>query len=290
MYDHTFTDADPHPTEHWTPTDILVASSNVGTIKIAEQLGKDKLDAALRRFGLGTPTGLDFPHETRGRLLDPDEWSGTSLGSIAIGQGISVTAMQMLGTFNVIANDGVYVAPRLVDAVVRPDGTKHELPAPARRRVVSEATARMVGTMMTKVVSEQTGTGTRAQVPGYTVAGKTGTARKPMTPSLPDDGYRDLQGRYHYVATFAGFVPAEKPELSIIVVIDEPDPSKGGYFASDVSAPAFAELARYALRLYDIPPAAVAAEANGVPDVAESAKGFDDAVPATESTGDDQGG
>jgi cell division protein FtsI (penicillin-binding protein 3) len=165
--------------------------------------------------------------------------------------------------------------------------------------------------MMTKVVSEQTGTGTRAQVPGYNVAGKTGTARKPVTPSMPEIGYMDLQGHYHYVATFAGFVPAEKPELSIIVVIDEPDPTKGGYFASDVSAPAFSELARYALRHYDIPPASVSNEAAGVPDVSESAKGFSDApvpeqVPSTEPatttvttaptdgvgapTGDDQGG
>jgi cell division protein FtsI (penicillin-binding protein 3) len=311
MYDHTFTDHDPHPTEQWTPTDILVTSSNIGTIEIAQRLGKDRLDAALRRFGLGSPTGLDFPQETRGSLLAPEDWSGTSLGSISIGQGISVTAMQMLEAFNVIANDGEYVAPRLVDAIVRPDGTKRRMPPTARHRVVSENAAGMLRAMMTKVVSEQTGTGTRAQVPGYNVAGKTGTARKPVTPSMPDNGYMDLQGHYHYVATFAGFVPAEKPELSIIVVIDEPDPTKGGYFASDVSAPAFSELARYALRLYDIPPASVSNEAAGVPDVSESAKGFSDApvpeqVPSTEPatttvttaptdgvgapTGDDQGG
>ncbi|MBV9952547.1 MAG: penicillin-binding protein 2 [Acidimicrobiia bacterium] len=309
--DHEFTDHDEHPAELWTPTDILVTSSNVGTIEIAQRLGKTRLDAALRRFGLGRSTGLDFPQETRGSLLAPQDWSGTSLGSISIGQGISVTAMQMLEAFNVVANDGEYVAPRLVDAIVHPDGTKRRMPASAHRRVVSENTAAMLRAMMTKVVSEQTGTGTRAQVPGYNVAGKTGTARKPVTPSMPDNGYMDLNGRYHYVATFAGFVPAEKPELSIIVVIDEPDPSKGGYFASDVSAPAFSELARYALRLYDIPPASVS-QAAGVPDVSESAKGYSDAplpeqAPTTTepaettattaptdgvgaSTGDDKGG
>jgi cell division protein FtsI (penicillin-binding protein 3) len=278
MFDHEFTDDHDHETESWTPTDILVASSNVGTIQIAEKLGKDRLDAAMRRFGLGSPTGLDFPQETRGRLLDPKDWSGTSLGSIAIGQGVSVTAMQMLAAFNVIANDGTYVPPRLVDTVVAPDGTRRRQPTGANRRVVSEATARTVRAMMTKVVSEQAGTGTRAQVPGYNVAGKTGTARKPMTPSWPNDGYRDLQGRYHYVATFAGFVPAEDPELSIIVVVDEPTTE---YYASDVSAPAFSELARYALRRYDIPPAAVSAQAE-VPDVSESAKGVGDApLPVT---------
>jgi cell division protein FtsI (penicillin-binding protein 3) len=285
--DHEFTDDHNHEPEMWTPTDILVSSSNVGTIKIAQELGDDRLDAALRRFGLGAPTGLDFPRETRGRLLDPDEWSGTSLGSIAIGQGISVTAMQMLGAFNVIANDGTYVAPRLVEATVGADGTRRKTPVGARRRVVSEDTARTMQAMMAKVVSEQSGTGTRAQVPGYTVAGKTGTARKPMTPSMPDDGYKDLQGRYHYVATFAGFVPAEQPELSIIVVIDEPTTE---YYASDVSAPAFSELARYALRRYDIPPAAVRAQAE-VPEVSASARGVGDTpVPVPEddaATGDD---
>jgi cell division protein FtsI (penicillin-binding protein 3) len=95
-----------------------------------------------------------------------------------------------------------------------------------------------------------------------------------MTPSMPDDGYKDLQGRYHYVATFAGFVPAEQPELSVIVVIDEPTTE---YYASDVSAPAFSELARYALRRYDIPPATVSAQAEGVPDVSASARGVGDA-------------
>ena len=114
-------------TAQWTPTDILVTSSNVGTIKIAEQLGKERLDAALRRFGLGDAhRARSSRGETRGRLLDPEDYSGTSLGSIAIGQGISVTAMQMLGAFNVIANDGAYVAPRLVEATVAPDGTRRK--------------------------------------------------------------------------------------------------------------------------------------------------------------------
>ena len=135
---------------------------------------------------------------------------------------------------------------------------------------MSEDTARTVRAMMAKVVSERVPARAPARrCPGYTVAGKTGTARKPMTPSMPDDGYTDLEGRYHYVATFAGFVPAEQPELSIIVVIDEPTTE---YYASDVSAPAFSELARYALRRYDIPPAAVSAQAGACPTCRASAR------------------
>jgi cell division protein FtsI (penicillin-binding protein 3) len=240
--DHEFTDDHNHEPEVWTPTDILVSSSNVGTIKIAQELGPDRLDAALRRFGLGAPTGLDFPRETRGRLLDPAEWSGTSLGSIAIGQGISVTAMQMLGAFNVIANDGTYVAPRLVDATVGPDGTRRKTPVGARRRVVSEDTARTMQAMMAKVVSEQSGTGTRAQVPGYTVAGKTGTAAKPVP-----GGYSTSR----YVASFVGVVPAKDPRLVVLVQVDEPH---GAIWGGVVAAPAFAEIARSSLVELEVAP------------------------------------
>lgn len=246
--DHTFRDHDPHPTAQWNPVDILATSSNIGTIMLGQQLGKARLDAYLRDFGFGTSTALDFPGESAGLLLDVDEWSGTSIGSIPLGQGIAVTAMQMLGAYNVIANGGEYVEPRLVAATVDGDGVRHEVAPSDRRRVVSEQTARQVRDMLVAVVDA--GTGTLAQIDGYAVAGKTGTARKPQ----PNGGYEDAAGNYHYVSSFAGFAPAQDPQLSIIVVVDEPS---NGYFASQVAAPVFAELARFGLRQFRIPPPAV---------------------------------
>ena len=241
---HRFSDHDPHPPTRWTVSDILQHSSNVGTIMIAQQLGKGRIDQYLRKFGFGEKTGLGFPGEPRGLLLDPGDWAGTSIGSIPIGQSISVTALQMLLAYNTIANGGIYVAPKLVDATVDASGRQEAAPASERHRVVSERTAAQVNHMLAKVVSD--GTGTAAAIDGYTVAGKTGTARKPAENAR---GYEEGA----YIATFAGYVPAENPELAIIVVIDEP--RSGIYTAGQVSAPVFARLAQYGLRLFRIPPA-----------------------------------
>ncbi|MGH9273137.1 MAG: peptidoglycan D,D-transpeptidase FtsI family protein [Acidimicrobiales bacterium] len=242
--DHRYTDHDPHPTESYSVTRILSESSNIGTIKLAQMLGKDRLDSYLRRFGFGTKTALDFPNEAAGILLHPDRYSGTSIGSIPIGQGIAITALQMHEAYNVLANDGMYVPPKLVLETVDGTGTAHPVASGKPRRVVSESTAARMRDMLANVVAE--GTGTRGGITGYTVAGKTGTARKP----LATGGYQDASG-YHYVATFAGFVPAERPELSIIVVIDEP---AGDIYGGTVAAPVFADLAQYGLRLFRIPP------------------------------------
>jgi cell division protein FtsI (penicillin-binding protein 3) len=247
--DHLFTDHDPHPTKQWTPTDIMTTSSNIGTIMLAQQLGKDRLEDYMKRFGFGSRTGLGFPNESAGLLLPTDKWSGTSIGSIPIGQGIAVTAVQMLAAYNVIANEGVYVAPKLLKATVDGAGVEHATPAAERHRVVSATTAREVRDMMVEVV--RMGTGKAAAIDGYDVAGKTGTARKPQ----PNGTYRDAAGNYHYVATFAGFVPAQDPKLSVIVVIDEPSAS---IFASGVSAPVFAQVASYGLRQFRVPPPAEA--------------------------------
>jgi cell division protein FtsI (penicillin-binding protein 3) len=245
--DHEYSDDHEHPTVAMTVTDILAQSSNVGTIMLGQKLGAERLDRYLRAFGFGEKTALGFPNESGGILPDVDSWSGTSIGSIPIGQGIAVTAMQMLSAYNVIANDGVYVPPRLVDATVGPDGARQELQSGEGRRVVSERTAEQVRSMLVRAVTE--GTGTRAQVPGYTVGGKTGTARKPQ-----DTGtYRDEAGNYHYVAAFTGMVPAEDPQLSIIVVIDEPSET---IYGGTAAAPIFADLARFALSRFRIPPAA----------------------------------
>jgi cell division protein FtsI (penicillin-binding protein 3) len=247
VYDKEFLDGGHDAPVQWTPTDILTRSSNVGTILMGQRLGPERLDEYLRDFGFGDRTAIGFPNESPGLLPIPDDYSGTSLATIAMGQGISVTAMQMLAAYNTIANQGVYVAPKLVLATIDAEGNRVETPTSAHHRVISEDTANAVQDMMTYVVEE--GTGRRAQIDGYLAAGKTGTARKP----LPGGGYTDENGRFHYVATFAGFVPADDPQLTIIVVIDEPGTS---IYASQVAAPLFSQMATYVLRHQRVPPSA----------------------------------
>jgi cell division protein FtsI (penicillin-binding protein 3) len=246
--DAMFSDHDPHPTEQMSLTDILANSSNIGTIMLGQQIGPQKIDEYQRKFGFGSTTALAFPNESAGLMLPLDQWSGTSIATIPIGQGVAVTAMQMLQAYNVIANGGVYVEPKLVLATIGKDGTRHATAAAASHRVVSEQTAARVRDMMEQVVIA--GTGKEAAIDGYSVAGKTGTARKPQ----PGGGYQDGAGNYHYMATFAGFVPAEDPQLSAIVVLDEPTAT---IFASGASAPVFSRIASYGLRRFHIPPPAV---------------------------------
>jgi cell division protein FtsI (penicillin-binding protein 3) len=279
--DHRFRDDHHHADENMPITDILAESSNVGTIKLAQALGPERVDQYLRSFGFGGPTGLDLPGETNGLMLPVDEWSGTSIGSIPIGQGISVSAMQMLAAYNVIANNGRYVAPRLVDATIGTDGVRHEMQRSDRHDVIAPETSRAVREMLTQVVER--GTGKKAAVPGYSVAGKTGTARKP----LPNGAGYGKAGEYKYVSTFAGFVPAERPELSIIIVIDEPG-ADVSYYASDIAAPAFSQLARVALRDMQIPPSAgaTAPAGDGSQDVAGGDEDRTDS-PADGSGADD---
>ena len=243
--DGTFTDHDPHPTETMSLTDILANSSNIGTIMLGQKLGAERIDEYQRKFGYGSTTALNFPNESQGLMLPLKNWSGTSIGTIPIGQGVAVTALQMLEAYNVIANGGLYVDPKLVLATVGKDGTRTDTPPSGSRRVVSTQTAAEVRDMMEQVV--KAGTGTEAAIDGYTVAGKTGTARIPQ----PGGGYQDAAGNYHYEATFAGFVPAEDPQLSVIVVLDEPTAT---IFASGASAPVFSRIAAYALRRFQIPP------------------------------------
>jgi cell division protein FtsI (penicillin-binding protein 3) len=237
---HRFADHDPHPTEPLNVTDILTRSSNIGTIMLAQQLGEEKVKSYLERFGLGAPSGLDFPQETQG-IMNLGRWNGTDIAAVPIGQGVSVNALQMLQVFNTIANGGVWVQPQLVKSVVGADGTEKRAPAPRTRRVVSAETAKQMTAMMQNVVS--VGTGENAKIDGYNVAGKTGTAKKP-----------DERGGYEigaYFSSFAGFVPAESPRLSTIVVLDEPRPV---YYAGLVAAPVFARVSQYGLRLFKIPP------------------------------------
>jgi cell division protein FtsI (penicillin-binding protein 3) len=238
----TFHDAESHATEQLTATQILAQSSNIGTIEIAEGLGKSRLAQQIANLGFGAPTGLHFPGESEG-LVKPDtaSWSGSDIGSTPIGQDDAVTAQQVLDMINSVATGGVYVPPRLVRATVSNKGTVKALPAPATRRVFSPQVSAELTTMMQQVV--QDGTAVSAGVPGYSVAGKTGTAQ------IPDP----VHGGYvpgAYMATFAGFAPAQNPALSAIVVLDQPTPIFGGV----VAAPVFSQVMQYALHRYGVPP------------------------------------
>ena len=275
--DHQFSDNEAHPTEPWSTTDILVTSSNIGTIKIAQQLGREKVDGYLRRFGFGSATSTDFPGEVDGLMLPLDQWSGTSIGAIPIGQGLSVTALQMLAAYNVIANDGVYVAPKLVAATDKGSG-KRATEASNGRRVVSAETAQAVSGMLERVVSD--GTGKSAQVPGYPAAGKTGTARipQPGPHADPTDAYQDANGEYHYESSFVGFVAGA--DLSIIVTVQDAQTS---IYGSKVAAPVFAHLASLALRNEAIPPPALVRGA-AVPELSASAREIEGEDPGLVTT------
>jgi cell division protein FtsI (penicillin-binding protein 3) len=246
--DQRFSEHDYHGNVGWPVSTILAQSSNIGTIKLADMIGKDELYRYMKAFGFGEKTAVDFPNEQSGTVRAPEDWDCSSRGAFPIGQGVSVTPLQMLQAYNTIANGGLYVPPKLVNATVDADGTRHpNMPAEnAERRVISRETANKMNLMLRSVVQE--GTGTLAKITGYTPAGKTGTSRKPF----PGGGYTWPDGAMHYQATFVGFVPAEAPELSIIVVIDEP--TKEGIFGGVVAAPAFAKIGETALRHFAIAP------------------------------------
>jgi cell division protein FtsI (penicillin-binding protein 3) len=269
---HVFTEHDPHPVQSWSVTDIVANSSNVGAITIAGKLGKQRLNSYLRAFGVGGRTGLAFPGESAGILADPSKWYSTDMATIPIGQGgVSVTAVQMLAAYNSVANGGLYVAPKLVRATLDGQGRRKLTPPSTTRRVVTATAARQMTAMLDEVV--RVGTGQLAAVNGYTVAGKTGTARKPLEGGT---GYKAGA----YMSSFAGFVPAEKPAFSIMVILDEPTPIFGGL----VAAPVFADLAGYALREFRVPPPPPMA-VSAVPDTtAERAQPVGDADAGTTTT------
>jgi cell division protein FtsI (penicillin-binding protein 3) len=231
----TFTDAYSHPTETWSVQQIMERSSNVGTIKIADELGAEQLDHYLREFGYGRPTGVGFPGEGGGLLMPTADWWATSLPTIAIGQGVAVTLVQLANAYATLANDGVAVQPRIVRGTVGEDGRLTPAAAPTTREVVSAETSQQVRAMLEAAVNGEHGTGARAAVPGYSVAGKTGTARK------PNEGARGYSSEY--IATFVGFAPVEDPQLVVAVMVDEPRPFYGGI----VAAPLFSEVMQAAL-------------------------------------------
>ena len=242
--DKEFIEPYSKPSADMTTSEVLVHSSNIGTIKLAERIGATELQRSLRSFGFGRLTGTDeapaLPGESRGILRTAKQWRGTDLATIAFGQGIAVTAIQLTAAYNAIANDGVYVTPRLVLGSVGSNGALQPAERIPTRRVLSERTAQQMQTILAEVV--RSGTGKRAAIEGYQVAGKTGTAQKPS----PDGGYSSDA----YTSSFAGFLPADRPELTVVVVLDEPDE----YRAAIVAAPVFAEVAEYALRMLQVSP------------------------------------
>src|SRR3954452_1891223 len=233
--DRVIHDAEMRPTETMSVSQILQRSSNVGTVTIARTLlGETRLKKWINQFGFGQRTGIDFPGETAGLL--PSYWSGSTIGNVPIGQGVSVTAIQLASVYAAIANRGLWVQPHLVDHV---QGEKP--PAPKRRRILSKGVDRTLLQMLKGVVSE-TGTAQLAEIPGYTVAGKTGTAQVPGP-----NGYEPGA----YVATFVGVVPARDPRLVVLVSVDQP---KGAIFGGVVAAPAFAQIASFDLQYLEVPP------------------------------------
>ncbi|MGI9112115.1 MAG: penicillin-binding transpeptidase domain-containing protein, partial [Gaiellaceae bacterium] len=229
---------EPRETQRMTVAQILSQSSNVGTITLAQLLGQPRLVDWIGRFGFGKPSGIDAPGESLGIL--PSYWSGSTIGNVPIGQGIAVTPIQMAAAYAAIANRGILHTPYLVDRV---DGARQK--PEAGRRVVSRTVAAQVMTMLRDVVSAEGGTGALAAVPGYTVAGKTGTAAKPVP-----GGYSTSK----YVASFVGVVPAKRPRLVVLVSIDEP---RTAIWGGVVAAPAFSRIAQYGLQQLEVAPDAL---------------------------------
>ena len=209
---HTVHDAEQHGLEHLTFAGVLAKSSNIGTVQVAQRVGPQGIYDMLRAFGFGDYTGLGLPGESRGVIPTPDTWSGSSIATIPIGQGISANALQVASVYATVANGGVRVAPSIVRGTRDGTGRLTSAAAPAKRRVISADVAAQLRTMLEGVISDQ-GTAPLAAIPGYRVAGKTGTAQ------------RVVMGRYDgsYPSSFVGFAPAKAPKVAIAtLVVNDP--------------------------------------------------------------------
>ncbi|GGV15567.1 penicillin-binding protein 2 [Streptomyces griseoflavus] len=251
--DRLFKDDIDHPTWYLTLNGVLAKSSNIGTILATGQLGKTQAQANkvlydyLRKFGLGSHSGLGFPGETKGILAPPDTWSTSQQYTIPFGQGVSVNAMQAASVYSTIANGGVRIEPTLVRGSKGPDGRFTPAPKPERTRVVSEKTAKTLARMLESVVDDEEGTGTKARIPGYRVAGKTGTANR-VDPAT---------GKYHgYTSSFAGFAPADKPRITVYCVIQ--NATEGSYFGGQICGPVYKQVMEFALKTLQVPPTGAA--------------------------------
>ncbi len=247
-------DAEIHADWNVPVRTILAESSNIGTIEVMLTMGdtlretKEKLGTYMRAFGLGQKTALDFPGESNGLGVDWKKWEGAEQYTVAYGQGIASTSIQLISAINVIANDGVYVAPKLVQSTIDSSGTLTETAESDTHRVVRPEVAQQVNYMMRDVVC--TGTATRAQVKGVTIAGKTGTGLK----AFEGGGYTDADGNHKYYSSFAGYFPAEDPQVTVLISIDEPPGAEGQEtrFGGTAAAPVFARIAPSIIHEMDI--------------------------------------
>jgi cell division protein FtsI (penicillin-binding protein 3) len=237
--DRTIHDDTEHAEETLTTAQILAQSSNVGAIKIGMLEGAERFDHWVRRFGFGARTGVELPGEEMGKILPLDQYSGSSMGNLPIGQGELVTPIQMASAYAAIANGGILRPPHIVRAV----GGRSQ-PVPAGRRVISATTAAALRQMLEGVLAPG-GTASEVSIPGYQLAGKTGTASKVD----PATGQYSLSA---YVASFIGFAPASNPKLLCAVIVDEPQ--SGSIFGGTVAAPAFGQIMSFALPYLRIPP------------------------------------
>lgn len=234
--DIVINDAWGHDPINFTATGVLGKSSNVGTVMIAQRLGNARLYDYLRRFGLGSRTGIELPAESPGILAPYQDWSGSQAGTIPFGQGVSMTVLQMASMFQAVANDGVLIPPRIVDQVIDADGTVHQQSRAEPRRVLNSAADADLRYMLESVTSDG-GTGKLARIDGYRVAGKTGTAQR------PNPACRCYAGG-GYWATFAGFAPADDPAYVIAISVEQPDGSGHG---GTIAAPVFTSIMSFAL-------------------------------------------
>ncbi|KUL49926.1 peptidoglycan D,D-transpeptidase FtsI family protein [Streptomyces sp. NRRL S-1521] len=247
--DRLFQDDIDHPTWHLTLNGVLAKSSNIGTILATGELGKTQkkanevLHSYLHKFGIGRETGLGFPGETSGIFAPADKWSTSQQYTIPFGQGFSINAMQATSVYSTIANNGVRVQPTLVRGTKGPDGRFTPAPKPKKTRVVSARTAKTLARMLESVVDDEEGTGNKARIPGYRVAGKTGTANRvdPVT------------GRYKgYTSSFAGFAPADKPRVTVYCAIQ--NATRGSYFGGQICGPIHKKVMEFALKTLQVPP------------------------------------
>ncbi|MGW4513356.1 peptidoglycan D,D-transpeptidase FtsI family protein [Streptomyces sp. NPDC004393] len=256
--DRLFADDVDHATWYLTLNGVLAKSSNIGTILAAGQLGKTQeaanqvLYSYLRKFGIGEPTGLGFPGETNGILAPPGKWSTSQQYTIPFGQGVSINAVQAASVYSTIANGGVRVEPTLVRGTKGPDGRFTPAPKPEENRVVSAKTAKTLAQMLESVVDDEQGTGIKARIPGYRVAGKTGTANR-VDPAT---------GKYRgYTSSFAGFAPADNPRVTVYCAIQ--NATRGSYFGGQICGPIFKQVMEFSLKTLQVPP--TGAEAANLP-------------------------
>jgi cell division protein FtsI (penicillin-binding protein 3) len=226
---------DHHPFGNLTLTEALAKSSNVAAIKLGLRVGDPTMYDYITRFGFGSRTGIELPGETAGMIHPVSRWLPSSIGSIAIGQEVGVTPLQMAAAFGALANDGVRIAPHLIREIRAATGTSIYRPNPEQHRVISKETARALRGMLEGVTLN--GTAKKAQLDGYSAAGKTGTAQK-------IDPQTRRYSSTKYIASFVGFAPVDNPAVVIIVVIDEP---AGAYHGGDVAAPVFRQIAEQIL-------------------------------------------